>query len=135
MAELDYAFLADYATVAEGRLTAVGGSFTHLFSSNLPASITFSVAGRIRLLEDEPPPELEVSMHAPKSNANVNVSGILAPGRDAIAYDGKVGLLFALSAQLLIAYEELVEIKIRINGEEVRRLAFDVRLTAAPPSA
>ena len=53
MAELDYAFLADYATISEGRLTAVGASFTHVFVPQLPVEISFAVAGRLRVREDE----------------------------------------------------------------------------------
>lgn len=128
MAELDYAFLADYAAIQDGRLTTVGASFTHMFVPQLPARAEFSVAARLRVLESEIPPDFEVRISAPRSNANMAVTGQIAPGPEALAYDGKKGILVTLKADLLVTYEELVTVDLNLNGDHVRRLAFDVKL-------
>lgn len=53
MLELDYAFLADYASIQGDRLTTVGASFTRMETQALPAHAWFAVAGRIRCDEAE----------------------------------------------------------------------------------
>ena len=127
MAELDYAFLADYAAIAEGQLTAVGASFTHVFVPQLPVGIDFAVAGRIRVLEDEDPPELELRFSATKSNVRVAVRGVIEKSPSSIPYNGKIGILFTLKAGVTVAYEELVGVEVYVNGEFVRYLAFEVK--------
>lgn len=52
MLDLDYAFLADYAAIQEGKLTTVGASFTRMRVPVVPTQAFFAVAGRIRC--DEP---------------------------------------------------------------------------------
>lgn len=64
MADLDYAFLADYAKVERGLLTCVGGSYTHLFVQKLPATHMLYVAGRIRADLDEHP-NLSIAASSP----------------------------------------------------------------------
>lgn len=127
MAEFDYAFLADYAAIADGKLTAVGASFTHVYVPHLPAGIDFAVAGRVRVLEGEDPPELELRFHTTKSDERISVSGILEQSPTSIPYNGKVGVLFTLKAGVNVEHEELVEVDILLNGQSVRRLAFEVR--------
>lgn len=126
MAELDYAFLADYATIQEGRLTSVGASFTHVFVPQLPTGLDFAVAGRIRVREGEEPPELELRFSAERSNVNMAVNGVIQPSPNTLPYDGKIGILFTLKAGVQIAYEELVVVEVFVNGEFERRLAFQV---------
>ncbi|QPL05048.1 MULTISPECIES: DUF6941 family protein [Actinomyces] len=53
MLELDYAFLADYASIQGGLLTTVGASFTRMEAQALPIHASFAVAGRIRCDEAE----------------------------------------------------------------------------------
>ena len=52
MLELDYAFLADFATIQDGTLTVVGASFTRMVVTEYPTFALLGVAGRIRC--DEP---------------------------------------------------------------------------------
>lgn len=132
MAELDYAFLADFASIQEGRLTAVGGSFTHMDVPMLPTRVEFSLAARVRVLEEEEPVELEVRISAPQSNSNLSVTGQVAAGPHARVYDGKKGILVTFKAELLITYEELVTVDVVVNGQHARRLAFDVVVAEQP---
>ncbi|MFB9776350.1 DUF6941 family protein [Brevibacterium otitidis] len=127
MAELDYAFLADYATISEGRLTAVGASFTHVFVPQLPVEISFAVAGRLRVREDEEAPELKVRFAAEESNFEATVSGVVHRSPESLPYDGKVGILFTLAAGVPVAYEGLVQVEIFVNGEHQRYLAYEVK--------
>ena len=53
MLDLDYAFLADYATIQNGTLTAVGASLTSLEVDSLPSVAMFSFAGRLRCDESQ----------------------------------------------------------------------------------
>lgn len=130
MAELDYAFLADFATIQEGRLTAVGASFTHAFIPQLPAVLDFAVAGRVRVREDEDPPELELQFKAAQSNVNLTVTGTIEPSPHSRPYDGKVGILFTLAAGIQLLSEELVTVEVHVNGAFARRLAFQVSTTS-----
>lgn len=134
MAELDYAFLADYATVESGRLTAVGASFTHFYVPGFPTGADFCLAARIRVAENEPDPELEVTIQAQKSNQNIQITGVVAPGPGTIVYDKKQGILVSLKANVMVAYPELVTVDIKINGEHSRRLAFEVMASSPPIS-
>lgn len=132
MAELDYAFLADYATVEGGRLTAVGASFTNFYVPAFPVNTEFCLAARIRVDEHEGDPELEVTIQASRSNQNVQVTGAVSPGPGTIVYDGKQGILVSLKAGVMVAYPELVTVDIKLNGEHARRLAFEVMVRTIP---
>lgn len=126
MAELDYAYLADYATVAEGKITAVGASFTHMSVEEFPFLAQFAIAGRIRIKEDEEAPELAVSIRAEKNQQNMEVSGQAPHNLDAIVYDGKIGILFTMDVAMELKAPELVNVDVSVNGEQVRSLAFEL---------
>lgn len=124
MADLDYAYLADYATVSEGKITAVGASFTHMFTPSVPTQAKFSIAGRVRVQEHEEPPEISIDVRAERSQQNIEINGQIAPNPAAIVYDGKVGILFTLDVSLEMRYAELVTVDISLGGIKQRRLAF-----------
>src|SRR5699024_3870914 len=67
MAELDYAFLADYAVVENGRLTAVGASFTHLQVPSLPFQKSLSAALRVRVPAAASTFDLKIELRAPEN--------------------------------------------------------------------
>jgi hypothetical protein len=52
MAELDYAFIAEFAKVEGGKLTAIGASYMQITPPAFPVAHYLSVAGRIRAPED-----------------------------------------------------------------------------------
>lgn len=128
MAELDFAFLADYAAIQNGKLTAVGASFTHVRAATLPAMQTFSLAGRVRAQEDTPPIALGVAVTGSGGSYELELASVLRRQPEMLAYDGKVGLLFAVTMNLPLLAEGLYVVRIRLDGEDVRRLAFEVEL-------
>lgn len=133
MAELDYAFLAEYAQVdPTGKLTAVGASFTRVTPAGMPAAQLFFVAGRVRAREDEGPVALHVEITAPDKQLTIGLDSQLTAGPAVMPYDGKVGLLFAIGTVLPLNRPGLYWVTVSLDGEEVRRLAFDVVPTSPP---
>jgi hypothetical protein len=128
MAELDYAYLADYAQIEGGKISALGASYTHARVESIPLGWMTTVVGRIRALEGEGPVSLTVKIVPPNNEYEINAEGQIEAGPDVRPYDGKVGLLFALTAQMPLVAEGLYEVLISLNGEQVRRLAFNVEL-------
>jgi hypothetical protein len=87
MAELDYAFLADFARVdANGTLTSVGASFTHVQVQTLPMQRMLSVAGRIRSRRGDPPVALRVSISTPRDEIQLSFDAQLQIGPGARPY-------------------------------------------------
>lgn len=130
MAELDYAFLADFASVQGGKLTAVGASFTHLRAHKLPAARPFALAGRIRTEPGAGPTELEIAVRGPDGSFEMSFMGEIEAGPETRPYgpegEQRVGLLFAMNIQLPLPAAGLYTFEISIEGKPVRRLAFDV---------
>ena len=127
MADLDYAFLADYAHIEGGKLSALGASYTHAEIGGLEGQWITSVAGRVRTTVDAPPVELSLRIVAPGSVYEVNYSDVLRVGEAARPYgDGTVGILFAATVILPIVATGLYEVFVSIDGVESRRLAFDM---------
>lgn len=127
MAELDYGFLAEYATVQGSKLTAVGASFTHVDAAVLPALMTVYVAGRIRAREDERDISLQIRLTPPGAGTPFAFSTTINPSADVRPYDGKMGLLFAFGLPIQLAEEGLYTIFINVDGKD-RRLAFGLDL-------
>lgn len=127
MAELDYAYLADYAAVQDGKLSAIGASFTHVVAVAIPTSMSIGIAGRIRTTSSERTAALTVRITAPDDGFDIELSGVVAAADAVRPYaDGKLGLLFALNAQVPIMSEGLYTFDIEVNGKNSRRLAFSV---------
>lgn len=125
MAELDYAFIAEFAKVESGKLTAVGASYLQVQPPAFPAQHAFAVAGRIRAPEDTTSIALTIRINAP-GNMNIVINGTLDPGAETIRYDGKLAVLFAATASIIVAAPGLCEIFIDVDGQQQRRLAFTV---------
>jgi len=127
MTELDYAYLADYAVVQEGRLTAVGASFTHVNATALPAMFSLSIAGRIRAPQDVTEAHMTVTIDAPESAYQVRGEIQLTPGEAFRPYgEGKIGILFAATTTIPLPTAGLYVVNLDLEGQHVRRLAFDV---------
>lgn len=123
MIELDYAFLADYAVVADGRLTVVGGSFVTV-AVPMPVDYRFAVAGRIRASLDVESFDLQFSVKAP--GYEISTGGVSRPGDpDSTTYADKRSTLFVLNTVIPLVEPGLYEIFVGLNGETVRRLAFE----------
>ncbi|MGO9382181.1 MAG: DUF6941 family protein [Mycobacterium sp.] len=126
MAELDYAFIAEFAKVENGKLTAVGASYIDVRPPVLPAPHTLSVAGRIRAPEDTKAVGLTIRVNPPGNAMNMVVDWQMEPGPETVPYDGKIGVLFAVSAAILLTTEGLCEVFIDVDKVRQRRLAFRV---------
>lgn len=127
-AELDYAFLAEYAKTERGTITAIGASFTEAKAVSFPSVVDIAVAGRVRRPEDSEAPELSISISGPSDNGDpqIEFDFKLENEDDAVRYDGKVASVFVFRGPIYIAEPGLYECNIGIDGERVRRLAFEV---------
>jgi len=128
MAELDYAYLADYAQIEGGKISALGASYTHASVPEVPVGWMTSVVGRVRVDEDEGPVSVRIEVVPPGGAMRLNAESSLERTASVRPYRGKVGLLFAATLQLPIAEPGLCSIDIHINGEHARHLAFEVEV-------
>lgn len=131
--ELDYAFLAEHAQVASGKLNVMGASYTHLVVDSLPSIHTIAVAGRVRTPKDAGPVEMSIVFTSPPGDTQYSIEGSteLEQSSDMRPYGDRVGLLFASTLQALLPAEGLYEVRVCIAGVEARRLAFSVELRTA----
>lgn len=125
-AELDYAFLADYARADGGTITAVGASFTQAEASKFPTQLTISIAGRVRRLEDDEDPTVGLTITPPGGSPVMSMEFEITSDDDAVVYDGKVANVFAVRGPVICNDPGLCEVNITVNGEQARRLAFEV---------
>lgn len=126
MAELDYAFLADFAQVSEGKITAVGASYTHVGVESFPTMFSTTVAGRVRTTKGADPFELKIKVIPPNEEYDIEVAGLLAPPDDARPYgEDKLGVLFAFDAHFPLPAKGLYQVVVLLDGLVARRLAFD----------
>ncbi len=126
MADLDYAFLADYAVVEGGKLTAVGASYTYIVAGPMPAAHNLVLAGRIRAPENVRSIPLTLRVEPPDGSYIVDLSAELHRDPSAQPYAGKLGFLFSLSFGMPLPVFGLYQIYLRLDGADVRRLAFEV---------
>ncbi len=122
MAELDYAYLAEFAQLIDGKLTAVNASFIDVKTA-VPGHFQFAVAGRVRAPADADQIRLTVKLVSPDGitfawNAELTPEGLPV-------YDGKVGILFAVRLGIPITRHGLFVVTIDVDDEEARRLAFE----------
>ena len=126
MAELDYAFIAEFAKVENGKLTAVGASYLDVQPPIFPAAHSFSVAGRIRAPEGTDAIALRIRIIPPGNAMNIVLNWSINPGPETEPYDGKIGFLFAVQAAIALVAEGLCEIFVDIDTVQQRRLAFRI---------
>lgn len=130
MADLDYAYLADYAAVENGRLTAVGASFTYVLASALPGNRPIAVAGRVRVPENSEGFDLNVEFAGPGGAWRFDVDAHVMV-EEVIPYDGKRGALFAVQTNLPLTEPGLYTVKVALDGEVVRVLKFELTLVTS----
>jgi len=128
MAELDYAYLADYAQIENGKISALGASYTHAVIETLPATWMTSIVGRVRSSEDEGPVVLRIEVNPPSDGYKMRFEGEVPKTSDMRPYRGKVGLLFTVTAQIPMAETGLYTFDVFVNDEHARRLAFEVEV-------
>jgi hypothetical protein len=124
VAELDYAFLAEYAQITNGNLTAVNASFINIKTA-VPTAVPLAIAGRVRAPADAGEIKMNITFTTPSDNGptisfqlNLNTEGNPV-------YDNKVGILFAMRSAVPVPTHGLYLFTIDIDGEKVRTLAFE----------
>lgn len=123
VAELDYAYLAEYAQITDGKLTSVNASFIHV-KTPVPVLLPFAVAGRVRAPADAGHVHLTIRFVAPDPDVAITWRlGLNTEGHP--VYDGKVGILFAVRATTTLVAHGLYQVFIDIDDQEARRLAFE----------
>lgn len=132
MAELDYAYLADYAQIDAGKISALGASYTHASVPELPVAWMTSVVGRIRVAADEEPVSVRIEITPPGDAIKLNAESVVERTPHVRPYRGKVGLLFAATFHIPLTAEGLCTFDIVVNGEHARRLAFEVEVIEEP---
>lgn len=132
MLELDYAFLADYATVDGGKLTAVGASFTRLRVVETPTVAVFAIAGRIRT-DDEGRDEVGITLRVTspgEAGMTVEATNVLDAREDSVPpYRGRRrGLVFSVQVSLPVLEAGLYKVEVDLEDTERvdRELYFDV---------
>ncbi|MCD2153499.1 hypothetical protein LQL77_07215 [Rhodococcus cerastii] len=126
MIELDYAYLAEYAVVADGKLTAVGASFVQV-EVPLPIHHRFAVAGRIRSSLDVGPYEVQFVLKSPQGKYETSTSGTVHPDDpESTVYGDKRSTLFVMNTVAALIDPGLYELYVTVAGNESRRLAFEV---------
>ncbi|OBI23831.1 hypothetical protein [Mycobacterium sp. E2238] len=124
-AELDYAFIAEYAKVEGGKLTAVGASYIDIRPPTLPAQHILYLAGRVRAPEDTETIILKLRIDPP-GNVNIVIDGTITIGPEDPRYAGKVAAMFAASAAVPLLSAGLCEISVEVDGVPQRRLAYEI---------
>lgn len=128
MAELDYAYLADYAQIENGKISALGASYTHAIVPALPTGWSTTVVGRVRVPEDAEPVLLRIELTPPDDSFKLQYEGMLEQQPGFRPYRGLVGLLFTVTAQVPLPAVGLYRFNVWLDDMHVRELAFDVAL-------
>lgn len=132
MADLDYAFLADYATVESGKLTVVGASYTHVKVVAFPAMHSVAVAGRVRVPEDVRVCPMGIRFESPGDDGLTIDTELVLQAGDAVPYRGRIGIVFAATFIVPIDREGLYWVDLNLDGKSVRRLAFEASVLGRP---
>lgn len=123
--ELDYAFLASYAAIRGGSLTALDASFTSMRIPQTQSKIEFSLAGRIRADAQAKTVPLRIEIYLPEDLAVAAVDTEL-PTTDAVRYDNKAGVMFAFRFSLPTIKTGLYIVRVFIDEQVARELKFDL---------
>ncbi len=123
--ELDYAFLAGYAAIRNGSLTALDASFTEMRVPQTQQKIEFSLAGRIRADAQAQAVPLRIEVVLPGDYA-VAVVDVALPTSNAVRYDGKAGVMFSFRFNLPAVNLGLHVIRVSVDGGTPRELKFDL---------
>lgn len=132
MLELDYAFLADFATIQDGRLTVVGASFTRMVVTEYPTFALLGVAGRIRC--DEPDRNtinvtLRITSPGVEPTTIEAINALDASEKTNPPYDKhRRGIVFAVQVNLPVLEEgtHTVEVDLDETDGVDRTLKFEV---------
>jgi hypothetical protein len=132
MLELDYAFLADFATIQDGRLTVVGASFTRMVVTEYPTFALLGVAGRIRC--DEPDRNtinvtLRITSPGVEPTTIEAINALDASEKTNPPYDKhRRGIVFAVQVNLPVLKEGIHTVEVDLDETDGvdRTLKFEV---------
>lgn len=124
MAELDYAYLAEFAQITNGNLTAVNASFIDI-KTPVPSVFPLAVAGRVRAPADVDEVRVTITFTPPGENGPNIVWQLSLAAKGNPVYNNKVGILFAVRAAVPIPTYGLYVFTIEIDGTKARTLAFE----------
>lgn len=127
--DLDYAYLARHAEVDRGLLNASGASFTRVQVERLPVIFPLSVAGRVRLDVECQAVPMRVAVSGPGLPTPEVAADLLVDPTGEFVYEGRVGVLFAVTMNTLLAETGLHQVTITLDGEVARRLMFSVDMS------
>ena len=129
VAELDYAFVADFARVEpNGTLTAISASWTNLVVRSFPAGRRLAIAGRVRGHIDEPSIPVRVTMSGPDAKVIFTFDFTVSPGESAQPYgEGLIGHLFAIDTMMPLTSPGVHSIEVFIDNVLARTLKFEAR--------
>jgi hypothetical protein len=128
VAELDYAFFAEYAQITDGNLTAVNASFMYI-KVPVPTIFSLAIAGRVRAPADADEVKVDIKFVGPGDNTPIitpTITWQLRLNTEGLpAYNDKVGILFTVRAGVVIPAHGLYVATIDVDDKEARTLAFE----------
>lgn len=129
VAELDYAFVADFARVEpNGTLTAISASWTNLTVRSFPVGRRLAIAGRIRGRVDEQPIPVRVMMSRPDGKVIFTFDFTVSPGESAQPYgEGLIGHLFAIDTMMPLTGPGVHSIEVFVDEGLARTLKFEAK--------
>ena len=126
VAELDYAVLAEFATLADdGALTLVGAHRASFRVARCPTEQVLGVGGRVFVARREPPAVLSLGASTPGGDVPVVARWPVDP-RTAVAVEGRLAVCFAVTLLAPVPAAGPYTLTLSVNGEQVRRLPFAV---------
>ncbi len=126
MAEIEYAMLAQFASVAEdGSLTVVGGHRAVFEVAGVPGQHVLCVAGRVLLARREPPPTLSLGARTPDGDVPVVARWPLEV-HDVPMEGGRRPAAFAATLVAPAPAQGEYALTLMINDDLVRTLPFTV---------
>lgn len=132
MADIEYAVLAQFASVGEdGTLTVVGGHRSTFEVSSIPGQHVLCVAGRILLARREPPPMLSLGARTPDGDVPVVARWPLEV-HDVPMEGGRRPVAFAATLVAPAPVTGEYALTLLVNDDLVRTLPFTVVHTSEP---
>jgi len=136
LARLDYALLAEFARVDHGGLlTVVGGGFTQVNVTSLPAQRQLYVAMRLLLAANEDGAEVTFTVRPPDGRYKINLAGAVERPVNASAIKGEIGVMLATGVGVPLPVDGRYEVQITVNGESSSQLPFVVHVLSTLPDA
>ncbi len=140
--DIEYALLADYAEVVNGKLYLVGGGWDLRTAGEAPANARFAVALGVRIAWEETniPVELTVALEDDDGAGLLRADGRLQVGRPPHLPAGasqlsQAALILGADLPRFGGYRVVVAARLPNGPERVRTLPFRLVPAASPPTA